>query len=255
MRHGLSRLRALRPGLDRVGRSFVENFRHRAHALRAERVTGLARVLDRVDPLVLRLDVVRDAVAFFAGAGKLALLGNLQHRIPVHAGVILRGLFLTGCRHRFQVQFFSGPGGGFWGIHKPIASHPHAVFRFRQLGNQEAPLVVGHHDLGESGRQVRGLRDHPDARFRPPRAVDNSAEIGRADALRMDGRRETGGADATANQCDPHDLPPETFAGKSYAESERQDLKMSSGNSAETVTFGTSTTLLTRRSTATLHST
>ena len=45
------------------------------------------------------------------------------------------------------------------------------------------------------------------------------------------------------------------LAASARAERGLQALKISSGSSAETVTFGTSTTLETRRSTATLHST
>src|SRR5207245_2231307 len=68
--HGLPRLRAPRPRLEGVA-GILEQLRHRADAFAAERVARLARVLDRVDPLFLRLDVFADAVSLVAGAGKL----------------------------------------------------------------------------------------------------------------------------------------------------------------------------------------
>ena len=40
-----------------------------------------------------------------------------------------------------------------------------------------AALIVGDDDLGELGRQVVGLRDHPDAGFRSVRAGDDAADI------------------------------------------------------------------------------
>ena len=40
-----------------------------------------------------------------------------------------------------------------------------------------AALIVGHDDLGEFGRQIGGLGDHPDAGFGPVRAGDDAAQI------------------------------------------------------------------------------
>src|SRR5438309_2752259 len=48
-------------------------------------------VLDRIDPVVLGLHDLGDAVALRAGAGELVRRRDVQHRVPIHARVILRG--------------------------------------------------------------------------------------------------------------------------------------------------------------------
>jgi hypothetical protein len=81
-------------------------------------------------------------------------------------------------------------------IHQPVAAHPDAVVRHRQVGDDVAALVVGHNHLGEFRRQVGGLRDHPDAGFGPGRAAHHAADVvvvdGDRHLLRIRRRRKQG---------------------------------------------------------------
>jgi len=63
------------------------------------------------------------------------------------------------------------------GVYETIAAHKDAVIHRRQVGNDVAPLIVGDDHLGEFGRELDALGDHPDTRFRPVRAGDDAADI------------------------------------------------------------------------------
>ena len=82
--------------------------------------------------------------------GNSLLSGDLQQRIPVArrivfapppsaSGAVVAVRFRRLARRRFH----------FRRIHQAVAAHPHRVVRFRQIGQQVAPAIVGDHDLGE----------------------------------------------------------------------------------------------------------
>ena len=184
VRLGLTGLKAKRPSLDRrldgIPRRFPF-FWNRADTLGAERMTGLTRVLERIDPIVLILHHRLDAVPVRAGARKLALVRNPQHRIPIHTWIVFGRCGGRRRRYRGQVQVLSWRRLHFGRIDKPIAAHPNVVRCFRKRRNKIAAAVIGDHGLGEPGRKVGGFRDDPYARFRPVPAGNHAAQIRAAD--------------------------------------------------------------------------
>ena len=184
VRLGLTGLKAKRPSLDRrldgIPRRFPF-FWNRADTLGAERMTGLTRVLERIDPIVLILHHRLNAVPVRAGARKLALVRNPQHRIPIHTWIVFGRCGGRRRRYRGQVQVLSWRRLHFGRIDKPIAAHPNVVGCFRKLRNNIAATVIGDHGLGEPGRKVGGFRDDPYARFRPVPAGNHAAQIRAAD--------------------------------------------------------------------------
>ena len=155
--------------------------------LAAEFVARLARVLDRVDPGALRLHEGGNAIAASrsSGAWKLVLAGNLQHRIPVHARIKARGFGRRRRYFRSQVQGLAGLAVDALGINQAVAAHPDLVFCLGQIGHHVAALIVGRHDLGEFGWQVRRLGNDPDARLGSAGAGDHAADIRRAESRRL----------------------------------------------------------------------
>ncbi len=135
-----------------------------------------------------------DAVAVVAGAGEFGLVRDLDEREPVDRRIILRRGGLVRRLDRGDVHDLAGGGGGLRRVDEAIAAHPHRVVRLRQVGHHVAALIVGDHDLDHLGREIGGLRNHPDAGLRPVRTGDDAAEVGVADAdrralLRPDRRR------------------------------------------------------------------
>ena len=204
----LSGHEAARPGFLRL--HVGEFLRQRARRLVAELMAGVAAVgLDHVEPLRLALDVGRHAVALRPGAGKLALVRHFQHRIPVDRRIVFRRRGRARRRHGGEVESLAGCGGDFGRVDEAVAAHPDIVIGLRQFGDDVAALVVGHHDLGELGRKVRGLRDHPDAGLRPIRPADYATEIavadgdaGRRTLLRVQLRRRCTQQNRQADRCD-----------------------------------------------------
>src|SRR5207244_2749889 len=84
-------LNALVPRGFRIARP-GKHLRNRARRLAAHLMAARAAVGvdDVADPLALALDVGRDAVALFAGAGEIALRRHLHQRVPVLCRVVLR---------------------------------------------------------------------------------------------------------------------------------------------------------------------
>src|SRR4029453_7687680 len=90
--------------------------------------------LDDVQPLSLALDALMNAVGLLSGSGKLALVRNLEHRIPVNRRIILgRGSF-TWRHYGLQVERLSGNRFDLRRIHQPVAAHPNVVIRFGKIG-------------------------------------------------------------------------------------------------------------------------
>ena len=142
----------------------------------AELVAELAPLLHAVDPPRLARHRRRDAVAVGAGAGELAPVGHLDERVPVVRGVDLRRVARRGGEDRAQGDLVSETPADPVGVDQPVAADPEVVGRLRELGQQEAPLVVGDDDLDELRLQVVGLGDHPDARFRAVVAADHPGD-------------------------------------------------------------------------------
>ena len=171
------------------GIELAELLRYRARRLVAKLMTRVAAVgLDDVEPLGLALQGDRDPVALGSRARELALVRHLEHRIPVDGRVVFRRRG-GGRRHRRdEVEVSPGDGLHLGRIDEPVAAHPHTVRRLREVGEEVAPAIVGDDDLGELGRELGGLRDHPDAGFRSVRAGDHATEIAGAEPDRRDGR-------------------------------------------------------------------
>ena len=130
------------------------------------------------EPLRLALDVRGDPVARRAGARELALGGH-----PAAASTSTRpGSTRAAARGRAPataVRFSVLPGVAcdLRRVDQAVAAHPDAVARLRQVGEEVAPAIVGDHDPRELRRQVRGLRDDPDAGLRPSRSGDHAADV------------------------------------------------------------------------------
>ena len=102
---------------------------------------------------------------------------NLHHRVPVDRRIIVRRRRLVRRRHRREIELLAGLAAHLRRIDQPVAAHPDLVVGVRKVGDDVAALVVGDDDLGVAGRQIGGLRDHPDAGLRSVRAGDHAADV------------------------------------------------------------------------------
>jgi hypothetical protein len=160
----------------------------RADVLAAQRMAGLARILDQIDPVALVCHELRNAVALVAGARELVGAWNRQHRIPVHSRVIFRGGSLRRCERRCQVQRLTRLAVDTLGVDQPVAARPHLVVGLRQVGDDVTAGIVGDDDFGVTGRQVERLRDHPNTCLGACPTADNAADVCSADGQRVGGR-------------------------------------------------------------------
>ena len=184
LQHRLAGLDAPLPGVGRR-RELAERLRDRARRLVAELMTRVAAVgLDHVEPLGLALEGGRDAVAVGSGAGEVALVRHLEHRVPVDRRIVFGGGGRARRHHRVQIEKAAGRGANLRRVDQAVATHPHAVLGPRQIRQHVAPLVVGDDDPRELRRQLVRLRDHPDSGFRPVGAPHDAAEVGVADTDR-----------------------------------------------------------------------
>ena len=108
--------------------------------------------------------------------------GILQHRVPVDGGIILRRCRLVRRAHGGEIEHLARLAVHLRRVDQTVAAHPHLILGLRQIGDEVTPLIVGDHDPGELGGQVRRLRDHPHAGFWPLGAGDHAAEVTVADA-------------------------------------------------------------------------
>ena len=167
--HRLPRGNAASPRLLRR-LELAEGMRDGARRGIAERMAADAAVrLQRIEPLHL---VRRLAKREFV------LRRHAEHGVPVGRGVILRGRAFVRRDARLQAKERSGLRLHLLGINQAVAAYPDSVVRFRQLGDEEAAAIVGDDDLGEFGRQVLGLGDHPDAGLRGLAVGDDAADAG-----------------------------------------------------------------------------
>ena len=117
----------------------------------------------------------------FAGisvrAAEILRRRHFHHRVPVDRRVVVRRRPLVRRRQRRVIELLAGLRAQLGRIHQPVAAHPDAVVRGRQVGDDVAALVVRHHHLGELRRQFSRLRDHPHAGFGPGRAAHHAADV------------------------------------------------------------------------------
>jgi hypothetical protein len=76
------------------------------------------------------------------------------------------------------------PGAAWTFAESTVAADPDLVGALRQIGTEIAAAIIGDDDLGQAGRRVGGLGDHPDAGLWTVRARNHAAEIGAADGHR-----------------------------------------------------------------------
>src|SRR5262249_35263902 len=105
---GWPRLQPPRPGCDR-GIEMPERLGDRARRVIAELMAVAAPIcLNDIEPLVLRLETDRDAIAIWSSAREHALVRDPQHREPIDRRVVLRGGRFARSDHRGQVELLAG---------------------------------------------------------------------------------------------------------------------------------------------------
>src|SRR4029077_16806854 len=112
----------------------------------------------------------------FIRTRKLACGWNVEHRIPVHARVVLRrrcGVRRGLCH---QVDGLARDDVLLVGIDESVTSGPDLVFGCRQLRDNELAGITGDDHFGEFGRKTGSLCDDPDACLRPVRSGDLAAD-------------------------------------------------------------------------------
>ena len=166
---------AIPRGEARIERA--ERGRHLARRLVAHLMADVAVGLDAADKLRLVEHLGRDAVARVASAGELIRRRHVDHRVPVVGGIVLRGGARVRRLHGGQRQVLTNRALHRRRVDEAVAANPHLVVRLRQIGHDEAALIVGDDDLVELRRRVGGLGDHPDAGFRSIRAVHDAADV------------------------------------------------------------------------------
>src|SRR5207249_7477737 len=172
----LSSLYPAGPCIERVG-GCAPFLLERTHALGTQRVTRLARVLHRVDPVMLRLHDFPNAVAVQTAAWELAFWRNLKQRVPVNAWIVFGRSRRARRRYGSEIELPPDFRLHLLGIDKSVPAHPDVVRSFRKLGNEVSSLIVGDDDLRELRRQVRRFRDDPHACFRPLRTGVDASKL------------------------------------------------------------------------------
>ena len=136
-----------------------------------------AALLLDVDPLPLMLQVLGYTVAVRPGAGKLAGCGRFDQRVPVVGGVDRGRLGRRGCHAGLDIDSGTRLGGDTGRIEQSVATDPDRVAGLRQLRNQIATIIIGHHTLDELGRQIGRFGDDPHTRLRSARACNGTADV------------------------------------------------------------------------------
>ena len=156
---------------------FTERRRNVPRRIVADLVAIAAAIgLDEVEPLLLGLEVFRDAVALVAGSGEAALVRHADHRGPVNRRVVLRCRGQARRNHGGQIERLPRLRRHLLGIDQAIAAHPDPVAGFWQVGDDVAAALVGDDDLGEAGAEITGLGDDPDPGLRAKPAGDGPAD-------------------------------------------------------------------------------
>ena len=135
-----------------------------------------ADAVDIVHPLAP--DVLRDLLRNLGAAAKILCRRNLHQGVPVDRRIIMRRCGLVRRRNSREIDLLAGLGAQLGRIHQPVAAHPDGVVHVRrQVRDHIAALVVGDDDLGEFRRQLRRLRDHPDAGLRAVGPEHHAADV------------------------------------------------------------------------------
>ncbi len=140
-------------------------------------MTQLAAVLHPADPVGLRAHVRRDAVAGRAGTREFALIGNLDHRVPVVGGIDRRGVLRCRGDDRLKIALLPRASGHRLGVGQAVAADPERVVAARQIRHHVAAGIVGDDDLAELGAQAGRFGDDPDAGLRSFRAGHDAADV------------------------------------------------------------------------------
>ena len=151
-------------------------------ARRADPVTGdTAGGLYHIQPCRLTFHVFRHGLVPVR-TRELALVRDVEHRVPVDCRVVLRRGRGVRRSHCVQIEQCARSRLNLRRIDQPVAAHPDTVISLGEVGHHVAALIVGDNDLGELGRQFGRLGDDPHTRFRPIGAGDHAADIGFTDA-------------------------------------------------------------------------
>ena len=109
---------------------------------------------------------------------------HAHHRQPVGRRIDRRRLPLARRTDRLERDPIAGLRRHALRIDQAIAADEELIFRARQVGHDEATLIVCDHDPGEAAREVGGLGDDPHTALRSLFADDRSANV-----VPVDGRR------------------------------------------------------------------
>ena len=138
---------AARPSL----RARLERTELRRHG--ARRFLSELMAADAVDVAhLLAPPLARDVLGDVGRAAEILLGRHLQHRVPVDRRIVLGRRALVRRRHRRKVEVLAGLAAHLGRIDEAVAARPDLVVGCRQVGDQVAALVVGHHHLGEFRR-------------------------------------------------------------------------------------------------------
>src|SRR5271166_1214196 len=133
--------------------------------------------LDEIQPLLLRLEGLRYAVALVAASREPALIRDLDYRGPVDRRIILcRG---GEARRGFggQIQDLARLARDLWRIDEAVAAHPHLVGCLREVRHDIPPSFVRDRHLGEAGSELGRLGNHPNPGFGSKSAGNDPADV------------------------------------------------------------------------------
>src|SRR5215510_3273179 len=145
-------------------------------------MTRLARVFQRIDPVVLVLHHRLDPIPVRARAGELILGGNSHHRIPIDTWIVFGS---RGCCRRtngVQIQVLPGCRPHLRRVDQAVSANPNVIRRPWQLRNNVAAEIIGDDHFGELGRKVGRFRYHPYTRLWPAWTRDHTTNICGADS-------------------------------------------------------------------------
>lgn len=103
------------------------------------------------------------------------LARDFHHRIPVDRRIVLRRRSVIRRRDGRDVHDLARRARDLCRIDQAIAARPHLIIGLRQIGHDEAPLIVGDHDFDKTHREIVRLRNHPHAGFGLPGRIAHDA--------------------------------------------------------------------------------
>ena len=130
-----------------------------------------------------------DAVARRPGAGEVARRRRLHQREPVAGGVVVAAARAFGAMVALRFRVLPGVAVHLRRVDEPVATHPHAVVRRRQVREQIPAAIVGDDDLRELRRQIAASPRSPRRRLPAFGAGDDAADVVGVDGHGRRGRR------------------------------------------------------------------